>query len=255
MLDGQVGLVVEDRARPDRRRVQVGGPGHHRRRRARARGRRPPRRGPRRPPSRSGPAGGASRPGPRRAAPGPGRRRGARVGGCRSARPPVIDAWRGGGHPGEPHGQVVDGLQVPAGRAGHVGLRRARGTACGRWGRRPRWRGRRRCAGPSATAPAGRSPPRARRPPAGLCGPPRLSIHMRQSPTGRPSASTGTVLAHCPVHETATTCSRAHRPAATGPPGGVDDHPPPLLGVLDGAAPGQQPGRDRRCGRSRRRRR
>ena len=35
---------------------------------------------------------------------------------------------------------------------------------------------------------------------------PWVSCHMRHSPTGSPAASTGTVLAHCPVHDTATIC-------------------------------------------------
>ena len=37
------------------------------------------------------------------------------------------------------------------------------------------------------------------------CGPPRVSDHSWQGPTGTPSGPTGTVLAHWPVHDTATT--------------------------------------------------
>ena len=36
-------------------------------------------------------------------------------------------------------------------------------------------------------------------------GAPRVSDHSWQGPTGTPSGPTGTVLAHCPVHDTATT--------------------------------------------------
>ncbi len=46
-------------------------------------------------------------------------------------------------------------------------------------------------------------PPTRRR----LCSPPRVSIHITQSETGSPAASTGTVLAHCPVTLTAATRS------------------------------------------------
>ena len=61
-----------------------------------------------------------------------------------------------------------------------------------------------------------RSPTPARPRPAGCEGAPRLSIHMTQSPTGLPSSATGTVLAHWPVHDTATTLLGADGPARQG---------------------------------------
>jgi hypothetical protein len=47
-----------------------------------------------------------------------------------------------------------------------------------------------------------------------LWGPPRVSDHSWQGPTGTPSTSTGTVLAHCPVQETATTVDGSTTPDA-----------------------------------------
>ena len=44
--------------------------------------------------------------------------------------------------------------------------------------------------------------------------PPRVSIHITQSDTGWPPASTGTVLAHCPVTLTAATWAARTAPLA-----------------------------------------
>ena len=70
------------------------------------------------------------------------------------------------------------------------------------------------CRTQRATGQRARSPPTG--PPTAAPGaaPPRVSSHMTQSPTGRPSSSTGTVLAHCPVHDTATTWPRRTAPSA-----------------------------------------
>ncbi len=45
-------------------------------------------------------------------------------------------------------------------------------------------------------------------------GAPRLSIQRTHSPTGLPCASTGTVLDHCPVQLTASTCPGRTAPEA-----------------------------------------
>ena len=45
-------------------------------------------------------------------------------------------------------------------------------------------------------------------------GAPWVSIHIRHGPTARPRPSTGTVLAHCPVTQTATTRDGSTAPVA-----------------------------------------
>src|SRR5665213_3425999 len=47
-----------------------------------------------------------------------------------------------------------------------------------------------------------------------LWGPPRVSDQSWHGPTGMPSPSTGTVLAHWPVHDTATTVDGSTTPDA-----------------------------------------
>ena len=137
---------------------------------------------------------------------------------------------RRGRDPGEPHREVVDRLEVPprgrrhlgpvAGEVQHVRDR----VAAVRAGD---------AAGPAQ--PEGERSRRVARRPVRRRSPwsaprPRASLHIRHSATGRPSASTGTVLAHWPGHgdrddsapstpalDLAATCGGDDR-AATTPP-------------------------------------
>ena len=158
----------------------------------------------------------------------------------------VIDIVRGRGDPGEAHGQVVDRLEVPA-RPGRATSGRSR-SRCSMWPTGSSPVGRRDAAGPAHPGrerAGGRSP--ATGPPTtarGVLAARGCRSTSRTRRPGRPSSSTGTVLAHWPVTATPTT-SRAVDAALGEPaPGGRDDRSPPGRGVLDRGPAGHALRRD-----------
>ncbi len=238
--DDEVGLVVEHRTRPDRGGMEVRGPGHHD-----DAGRQAEIVGDRLPDLADDRAGADE-----------GRELLGRDAGAlhqdavvgEVVGPAVVGQPRrghrrvgGGGHAGEPHRQVVDRLHVPPRPSGHLGLLVLEVEHV-----------------PDRVRPGGGGGAAAVSDPAPQ-GERGVSHH---GPTHRPPGVGAAAVVH--PHEAVTDgdavlrhrdrarpLSRArdghdpvaaHRAARHGPAGGVRDHLPPLLGVLDRAAAGEQPG-------------